>query len=185
MLKVDKLISIIWLILFICTIGVLVLGGKSCTPDNSKLLDTLSAKAHAEQQIMRDTIVKYDTIKLKADVVYRTKTITLWKLAPSEVDDVFNVVYPRDSLDTTNYSSGYTQLRKAVDTYNKSVRDSIKEQAAVEQVKTCTTTVTKIVNQIDTVKEISKEPSKTDWKTLGVVTLISIILGFVGGFAAN
>lgn len=134
---------------------------------------------------MRDTIVKYDTIKLKADVVYRTKTITLWKLAPSEVDDVFNVVYPRDSLDTTNYSSGYTQLRKAVDTYNKSVRDSIKEQASVEQVKTCTTTVTKIVNQIDTVKEISKEPSKTDWKTLGAVTLISIILGFVGGFAAN
>jgi len=185
MLKVDKLISIIWLILFICTIGVLVLGGKSCTTDNSKLLDTLSAKAHTEQQIMRDTIVKYDTIKLKADVVYRTKTITLWKLAPSEVDDVFNVVYPRDSLDTTNYSSGYTQLRKAVDTYNKSVRDSIKEQASVEQVKTCTTTVTKIVNQIDTVKEISKEPSKTDWKTLGVVTLISIILGFVGGFAAN
>lgn len=153
---------------------------SKCSNSNVPL-DSLSKKAHIEQQIMRDTIVKYDTIKMKADVVYRTKHDTLWKLPPSDVDSIFNVTFPRDTLDSTSYSTGYTQLRKAVDAHNKSERDSTKVEATVEQVKACTTTVTNLVKQIDTVKI----DTKPDYKTIGLTGVLLLFIGFVGGVFAN
>lgn len=180
----TKIINSLWIALFLAFSLFVWINPRSCSR-NTGIIDTLSSKVHTEQQIMRDTVWKYDTVKLKADVIYKTKHDTLWTLKPSDVDSMFNVVYPRDSVDTTNYSTGYTQLRKAIDTHNKSIRDSIKEQASVEQVKACTTTVTKIVNQIDTAKTTIQEPSKTNWKSIGIIAIISLLLGGLGGFAAH
>lgn len=175
-LTIGTLIAIIMLL-----IGFMGFQGiKGCKSDTSAL-DSLSAIAHREQNVMRDTIIKYDTVKSKAEIVYRTKHDTLWKAKPDTVDAMFNIVFPRDTLDSTEYITGYTQLRKAIDVKNKSDRDSIKESASTQQIKACTTTVTKIVNQIDTVKDTLKINSeKIGWMTIASGVIIGVVSLFVG-----
>lgn len=149
--------------------------------------DTLSNAAHSAQNVIRDTITKYDTIKLKADIRYVKVHDTLWQKTPVEVDSIFNVTYPRDTADTTKFATGYTQLRKAIDEHNLRIRDSVKESATVAQVKTCTTQVSAVVDKIDDVKkeiEPVKEPFLTPIKvTIGA--LIIAFIAFVGGSASN
>lgn len=157
---------------------------RSCS-NPSDQLDSLSNKVKIEREIMHDTIIKYDTIKTKAKIVYVSKRDTLWKYPPDVVDSVFNATFPRDSLDTTNYSTGYTQLRKAIDANNRSERDSILSEASEAQVKTCTTTVTRIVDQVDSTKNAIKTESKITWKTLSIVAVVCAVLGLFGGLAAN
>jgi hypothetical protein len=157
---------------------------KSCS-NTSDQLDELSNKIKVERVIMHDTIIKYDTIKTKAKIVYVAKRDTLWKYAPDAVDSVFNKTFPRDSLDTTSYSTGYTQLRKAIDANNRSTRDSILNEASEVQVKTCTTTVTRIIDQVDSTKKVIQSEGKISWKTLSITVIATAILAFVGGLAAN
>lgn len=178
---------LISLLLCIVLVNSLVFGIssiKSCSNPSAQL-DSLSNRVKVEREIMHDTIVKYDTIKTKAKIIYVAKRDTLWKYAPDAVDSVFNVTFPRDSLDTTSYSTGYTQLRKAIDANNRSVRDSILNEASEVQVKTCTTTVTRIIDQVDSTKKVIQSESKITWKTLSITVIATAILAFVGGLAAN
>lgn len=182
--KIDKLLTMVWVAIFILTTTLILTTNKSCS-NTSDQLDELSNKIKVERVIMHDTIIKYDTIKTKAKIVYVAKRDTLWKYAPDAVDSVFNKTFPRDSLDTTSYSTGYTQLRKAIDANNRSTRDSILNDASEVQVKTCTTTVTRIIDQVDSTKKVILSESKISWKTLGISVIATAILAFVGGLAAN
>ena len=185
-MKNNILVSALFAIIFILVAILVFQGVHGCTANNVSALDTLSNKAHSEQTVMKDTILKYDTIKQKADVIYRTKHDTLWAESSNAVDSDFNVVFPRDTADTTTYIAGYTQLRKAIDANNRSLRDSIKNSASVAQVSTCTTTVTKIVNQIDTVKDSIKLKNKsTNWTAVGITGAIIVILSFFAGHSLN
>lgn len=153
---------------------------KSCR-STSEALDTLSKTAHAEQSKVRDTVVKYDTIREKAEIRYRTKHDTLWRTSPDSVDTLFNKTFPRDSVDTTNYEAGYTQLRKALDANNQRIRDSIKDAASTRVIATCTSSVAKIVKEIDTQKVIVKEyEEKIGWKQVTVGVVLAVI-AFVWG----
>jgi len=175
------------LLLCLGILGAVVFGVSSIRSCNnpSDQLDSLSNNVKIEREIMHDTIIKYDTIKAKAKIVYVSKRDTLWKYPPDVVDSVFNTTFPRDSLDTTNYSTGYTQLRKAIDANNRSERDSILSEASEAQIKTCTTTVTRIVDQVDSTKNAIKAESKITWKTLSIVAVVCTVLGLFGGLAAN
>jgi hypothetical protein len=177
-LTIGGLISLVVVIL-----GIFLFQGVNSCSNNNKVIDTLAAKAHTEQIVMRDTITKYDTIKQKAEIVYKTKHDTLWKMKPDSIDTVFNKTFPRDTLDSSGYLAGYTQLRKAIDANNRSIRDSTKETASVAQVAVCTTTVTKIVNQIDTAKTQIKSYN-AGWQTIAAGVLVAALSLFVG-FAAR
>ncbi|MFA5405009.1 MAG: hypothetical protein WC358_08750 [Ignavibacteria bacterium] len=157
---------------------------KSCSSQSDQL-DSLSNRIKIERVIMRDTIFKYDTIKERARIVYVAKRDTLWKYSPDAVDSVFNQTFPRDSLDSTDYSTGFTQLRKAVDSDNRRIRDSISNAASEVQVKTCTTTVSKIIEQVDSTKKVLASESKITWKMLGVAVIVTATLSFIAGLAAN
>lgn len=122
----------------------------------------------------RDTIIKIDTLKLKADTKYKKIHDTLYLVSDAEVDSIFDVTFERDSLDTSNYSAGVSQYRKAIDAQLKFIRDSTKLAATTKQVTVCTTAVSDIGKKVDTIVKIKTETSY-------VSTFISFI---VGGFLA-
>jgi len=153
---------------------------KSCS-GASQAIDTISKTAHAEQSKVRDTVIKYDTIKEKAEIRYRTKHDTLWRTSPDSVDTMFNKTFERDSIDTTKYTTGYTQLRKALDANNQRIRDSIKYEASSRVVATCTSAVATIVKEVDTQKVIiTQYEEKIGWKQITVGVILATI-AFVWG----
>lgn len=161
-------------------------GIKSCS-GGKNYGNTISTEVHSAQNKIHDTIRKYDTIKQKAEVRYKTQHDTLWVMPPINIDSLFDKTYPRDSADTTNFYNGYTQLRKAVDEHNKRIRDSIKETASVAQVKTCTTVVSDVVKKVDSVVpkiEPTPDPVLTPTRvTIGA--LLIAFIAFVSGSLAN
>ena len=174
-MKHDTIIGFLFAIMLALalTLGYFIIN----KPVQSNPVDPLAKSAHTELAKIHDTIRIYDTIKLKAETKYIKTHDTLWKMAPSSVDSLFNKVYVRDSLDSTHYGTGFTQLRKAIDMNSKFERDSIQKIALEQQIKTCTTGVVRIVKEIDTLRETIKIEEPRNW-TLEV--LIGALLLFGG-----
>lgn len=163
---------------FICAI-LIVLGIASYFMDgkgNKKVMDDLSKTAHTEQSRVRDTIKVHDTLIQKAKAIYITKHDTLFKEAPKVVDAKFDSTFPRDSSDTTSFSHGYTQLRKAIDANDRAIRDSTILVERVAQVKTCTTAVSNVVDKVD----VAKKEIKPESSGLSLRTMLEIGFGLLG-----
>jgi soluble cytochrome b562 len=153
-------------------IGNYFLGGKG----NKKVMDDLSKNTHTEQVILRDTLKVHDTLIAKAKNIYITKHDTLFKEAPKVVDAKFDSTFPRDSGDTSGYSHGFTQLRKAIDANDRATRDSIIVAERAAQVKACTTTVEKIVEKVD----VAKKEIKPESSGMSLRTMLEIGFGVLG-----
>jgi len=170
MLNMENLknILIIVLLLFASYVGYTEYSNKG----NAKVIQSKAAEIKGDIQVMHDTLWKHDTIKIKADTQYEVLRETLWVASDEVVDSIFDVTFEKDSIDTTVYTAGISQFRKAIDVNLKFKRDSTKLAATEAQVRACTTTVKKVEDKIDTIVKIKTETSY-------VSTFISFI---VGGF---
>lgn len=136
----------------------------------------LGASVKIEKQIIYDTIIKYDTIKIKTKNEYKAKRQVLITSTPKQVDSIFNQTFPIDSGDTSNYTVGYTQFKKAIDSEYKRNRDSVILIALTKQLESCTTGVNTIVDIVDSSE---KSKAKNDYTRLALVAVVSAIIAFL------
>ena len=150
-------------------------------PDTRKetTLDRVGKATEINVVKVHDTIRKYDTIELKADTKYVTIHDTLWRTSAVKIDSMFDSTFPRDTGDTSKFTNGYTQLRKALDANEARKRDSTKLTAKKEVVKTCTTAVSDIAKAVDTAKQDEKKnrPIISDnTKNTVIIALIAVVI---------